>query len=155
MEVNNKPVETVLCYIERDNQVLMLLRNKRKQDMNKGKWLGIGGHIEYNETPDDALVREVKEETNLTLTDFVKRGVIWFINGGYTEIMHLYQSASFTGALMDCDEGTLEWKDKASLMQLNLWEGDRIFLEEMYSTASYFEMKLYYENDRLIRSEKL
>lgn len=146
---------TVLCYIERDNKYLMLLRNKRKNDYNFGKWLGIGGHVEYNEEPDDALVREVKEETGVTLLDYRKRGLIYFINDDYVEIMHLYTSNSFEGFIRPCDEGTLSWVDKDKIFDLNLWEGDYAFLNEMMNDSSYFEMELYYENNKFKGSKKL
>ena len=153
--VIRKYVETVLCYIERNNKYLMLLRNKRKNDLNEGKWLGIGGHIEYNEEPDDALIREVKEETGIRLLDYTKRGLIYFIDVDYTELMHLYTSNEFEGFITPSDEGSLSWIDKDRIFDLNLWDGDRVFLKEMMEDDSYFEMELYYQKNIFKGSKKL
>ena len=133
----------------------MLLRNKRKNDLNEGKWLGIGGHIEYNEEPDDALIREVKEETGIRLLDYTKRGLIYFINDDYTELMHLYTSNQFEGFITPSDEGSLSWIDKDKIFDLNLWDGDRVFLKEMMEDDSYFEMELYYQKNIFKGSKKL
>lgn len=145
---------TVLCYIERNNKYLMLLRNKRKNDYNKDKWIGIGGHIIDKEEPEDALVREVKEETGLDLLDYKPRGIIYFHDTNYLEIMYLYTSNSFTGFVTPCDEGTLKWQDKDKIFSLNIWEGDKYFLKEMMESDEYFMMDLYYEDGFFIRSEK-
>lgn len=153
--VLRKYVETVLCYLERDNKYLMLLRNKKEKDFNKGKWIGVGGHVEYNEQADDAMVREVKEETGVTILDYDKRGMIYFIDDDYIMVMHLYTSKSFTGFIHPCDEGTLAWIDKDKIFDLNLWEGDKCFLKEMMEGNSYFEMELYYENDIFKGCKKL
>lgn len=148
-------IKTTLCYIEQNNCYLMLLRNKEKNDINKNKWLGIGGHIEKGETPDEANLREIKEETGLTLKSFKKRGIIYFHQGNLHEEMHLYTSNSFTGKLISCDEGTLEWIKISEVMELNLWEGDRIFLEELLKNDNYFEMSFFYEKDKLISYERV
>ena len=71
---------TTLCYIEKDGQYLMLHRTKKKKDINKDKWIGVGGHAEGAESPEDCLLREVKEETGLTLTRFRFRGLITFVS---------------------------------------------------------------------------
>ena len=145
---------TVLCYIEKDDYYLMLLRNKRKDDMNSGKWIGVGGHIENGETKDEALLREVKEETNLDLIDYKLRGVIYFHDDNYMEIMNLYTSKSFNGNLKECDEGTLKWVKKDEIMDLNLWEGDKSFLPLLIKNEPYFEMELFYEKGILKRINK-
>lgn len=142
---------TVLCYIEKDDSYLMLLRNKRKDDMNKGKWIGVGGHIEPNESKEDALIREIKEETNLNLLDYKLRSIIYFHNDNYMEVMNLYTSDKFEGELSNCDEGTLKWVKKSDILDLNLWEGDKSFLPLLIQNEPYFEMELFYENDKLIK----
>ena len=146
--------KTVLAYIESNHQYLMLLRNKKKDDLNEGKWIGIGGHIESGETPDDALKREIKEETNLDVTSYKLRGLINFKNLNYEEIMYLYTVDAYKGELdFCCDEGTLKFVDIDEVPSLNLWEGDRIFLKLLNENRPYFELTLIYENDRLIKSE--
>ena len=123
---------TVLCYIEKDNKYLMLYRNKKNNDLNKGKWLGIGGHIEENETPEAALLREVKEETGLTLLEYKRRGYIKFINDDYEEEMFLFTASKYEGKLIDCLEGELHFIDKEKIFNLNLWEGDIYFLKPRF-----------------------
>ncbi len=141
---------TTLCYIEKDNQYLMLHRIKKKKDVNRDKWIGIGGHFEQGESPEECLLREVKEETGLTLTSFSFRGIVtFFAEGWQTEYMCLYTSDSFEGALADCEEGALEWVKKDRLMDLNLWEGDKIFFKLLMENAPFFSLKLSYDGDRL------
>ena len=141
--------ETVLAYIKKDDCYLMLLRNKKKNDMNEGKWLGIGGHLEEDETPDMALVREIKEETNLDVVSFTYRAKLIFKNNDYEEIMYLYTVEDFKGELKECNEGTLEYKKINEIQNLNIWEGDRVFLELIAKDEPYFELTLIYENDKL------
>ena len=138
---------TVLCYIDNGDSYLMLLRNKRKNDMNEGKWLGVGGHVNFKESLDEALIREVKEETNLNLFEYNNRGIVYFYNGNYLEVMHLYTSDSFSGELIECDEGTLKWIKKPEILNLNLWEGDRVFLPLLMENEPYFEIGLHYNKD--------
>ncbi|MCR5650094.1 MAG: 8-oxo-dGTP diphosphatase [Lachnospiraceae bacterium] len=141
---------TTLCYIEKDDCYLMLLRNKKENDVNRGKWIGVGGHFEEGESPQDCLLREVKEETGLTLTSFSFRGIVTFIyNENETEYMHLFTSDSFTGSLQSCDEGDLKWIRKDDIPNLNLWEGDRLFLPRLISGETGIFMKLTYKGDRL------
>lgn len=154
-DIIKKFIETVLCYLERDNKYLMLLRNKRKNDINQGKWIGVGGHVEYNEEADDAMVREVLEETGVTILDYDKRGMVYFIDTDYIMVMHVYTSNSFTGFIHPCDEGTLSWIEKDKIFDLNLWEGDKVFLEELLNNGPYFEIELYYENNEYKGSKKL
>ncbi|MDD4688351.1 MAG: 8-oxo-dGTP diphosphatase [Eubacteriales bacterium] len=144
--------ETTLCYIERDNKYLMLYRNKSKADPNNGKWLGIGGKLKQGETPDEAAIREVYEETGLILNDYQYRGAITFISDIYDdEVMHLYYSNVFKGDIHECDEGHLEWIDKDRIFDLNMWEGDRIFLKLLWNDAPFFNLTLIYDkNDNLI-----
>ncbi|HNX16535.1 MAG TPA: 8-oxo-dGTP diphosphatase [Bacilli bacterium] len=143
-------VETVLCYLERDDHFLLLLRNKRKNDINHGKWIGVGGHIEKGETPEEAIKREVKEETNLDLLNYQKRGVILFKNEDKIEKMHVYSSKDFAGELSDCDEGELKWIKKEEIVNLSLWEGDRIFLPLLINGDPFFSFELNYCQDRLV-----
>lgn len=143
--------ETTLCYIEQNNRYLMLLRNKKKRDENKGKWIGVGGKFQEGESSDECLLREVREETGLTLTSYRLRGLITFVSDEWgTEIMHLYTAHDFEGELTECDEGELRWIPKDEVMSLNLWEGDREFLSLLSQDASYFEMRLTYRGEKLI-----
>ena len=109
---------TTLCYIEKDDSYLMLHRIKKKQDVNEGKWIGVGGHFEENESPENCLLREVKEETGLTLTSWRFRGIVTFIAKGWpTEYMCLYTADGFEGTLRECDEGELAWVAKKAIIR--------------------------------------
>lgn len=141
---------TTLCYIEKDDKYLMLHRVKKEKDVNKDKWIGIGGHFEIGESPEECLLREVREETGLTLTGFSFRGIVTFSALGWpTEYMCLYTADQFEGILTECDEGTLEWVEKDRLMSLNLWEGDKIFFRLLLENAPFFSLKLSYDGDKL------
>ena len=142
---------TTLCYIEKDDCYLMLHRIKKENDINKDKWIGIGGHFEEGESPEECLLREVKEETGLTLLDYKFRGIVTFVTtSGITEYMCLYTADSFTGELTSCDEGELEWVKKEKFKELNFWEGDYIFLELLESKEDFFSLKLVYDGDKLV-----
>lgn len=137
---------TTLCYLERDHQYLMLHRIKKDHDLNKGKWIGVGGHLEEGESPDECLVREVREETGLTLTSYRARGIVTFLSGnGECEYMFLYTADGWTGELTDCNEGVLAWVDRDEVLERNLWEGDRVFLRLLAEDAPYFSLKLVYD----------
>lgn len=141
---------TTLCYIEKDDCYLMLHRIKKENDINKDKWIGIGGHFEDRESPEECLLREVKEETGLTLTSYRFRGIVTFVTEtGLFEYMCLYTADGFEGELLDCDEGTLEWVPKSKLKELNLWQGDYIFLRLLEEREDFFSLKLVYEGDVL------
>lgn len=141
---------TTLCYIEKDEKYLMLHRISKKKDVNKDKWIGVGGHFEKDESPEECLLREVKEETGLTLTSYRFRGMVTFLSDGWqTEYMCLYTADGFEGRLTECDEGDLNWIPKADLPKLNLWEGDKIFLKLLAEDAPFFSLKLRYEGDVL------
>ena len=143
-------INTTLCYITRGDQVLMLHRVKKKNDINKDKWIGIGGKFEGEESPDECLLREVREETGLTLTDWRCRGVVTFLSDGCEgEFMYLFTADGFEGTLKDCDEGDLQWMDKAFIYSLPMWEGDKIFLDLLWQNAPFFLLKLRYEGDKL------
>lgn len=141
---------TTLCYVEKDGQYLMLHRVSKKNDVNKDKWIGIGGHFEAGESPEECLLREAREETGLTLTSWKFRGLVTFIAEGWpTEYMCLFTADGFEGDMISCNEGTLEWVPKTELAKLNLWEGDKIFLKLLAEDAPFFSLKLMYEGDRL------
>lgn len=142
---------TTLVYIEHEGNYLMLLRNKKEQDENAGKWIGVGGHFEEGESPEDCMLREVWEETGLTLTDYRCRGIITFVSDRYeTEYMHLFTASAFTGTLKECREGELRWIPKDQVFSLNLWEGDRAFLRYLMEDRDFFTMKLVYQGDSLV-----
>lgn len=141
---------TTLCYIEKEESYLMLHRIKKKHDMNQDKWLGIGGHLEEGESPEECLLREVKEETGLTLRSFRQRGIVTFVSDEYPdEYMFLYTSDDFEGTLTECREGKLEWIPKEKIGQLPLWEGDLIFFELLKEELPFFSLKLVYKGERL------
>lgn len=143
---------TTLCYIENNDCYLMLHRTKKKKDINKDKWIGVGGHAEGNETPQECLIREVKEETGLLLTSYKFRGLITFISDEYeAEMMCLFTADGYTGELITCDEGELEWVKKSDVPQLPTWEGDAQFLKLLLEDEKrFFAMKLRYEGQRLV-----
>ena len=141
---------TVLCYLKKDNQYLFMLRNKEKNDLNEGKWIGIGGHIEPGETKEEALIREVKEETGFTINSFSYRGEILFINNDYQEIMYIFTSDDFAGEMIECDEGELSWIDKDKILDLNLWEGDRYFLKPLLNSDKMIKMEMRYKDKQLV-----
>lgn len=145
---------TTLCYIEKDGCYLMLHRVSKKNDINKDKWIGIGGHFQVNESPEDCLLREAKEETGLTLTSYKFRGIVTFITDGIpeAEYMHLYTADQFEGEMISCDEGTLEWVPKEKIYDLNLWEGDIIFHRLLDEDTPFFSLKLSYQGDKLVEA---
>ena len=132
----------------------MLHRVSKKNDINKDKWIGVGGHFYANESPEDCLLREVREETGLTLTSYRFRGIVTFITDDLdeAEYMHLYTADGFEGELRSCDEGNLEWIPKKDIYQLNLWEGDFIFHRLLDEDAPFFSLKLVYQKNRLVEA---
>lgn len=151
---------TTLVYIERGNDYLMLHRTKKELDENRDKWIGIGGKFEPGESPDDCLLREVREETGLTLKSWRMRGIVTFVSDEWgTEYMHLFTSDDYSGELISCDEGELEWIDRDRLSALPVWEGDRIFLRLIREDVPFFLLKLTYRGDVLteavLNGEKL
>ncbi len=142
---------TTLCYIHNDRgQTLLIHRIKKENDLNRDKWIGVGGKFEDKESPEECLLREVREETGLTLTSYRYRGVVTFVSDVWeTEYMHLFTADGFTGELSRCDEGVLEWVDDDKVAALPTWEGDRIFLRLLDEDAPFFSLKLVYEGDNL------
>lgn len=146
-------INTTLCYITRGNQVLMLHRIKKENDINKDKWIGIGGKFEGEEAPEECLLREAKEETGLTLTSWKCRGVVTFLNDCCEgEFMYLFTANGFEGSLKDCEEGKLQWVDREFVQDLPQWEGDKIFLDLLWQDEPFFLLTLRYHGDKLIEA---
>lgn len=142
---------STVCYIEKEGKYLMLHRTKKKNDINEGKWLGIGGKFEDKESPEDCIIREVKEETGLTLNSVKLRGILTFINTiCETEYIYVFTSNDFTGNLIECNEGELKWVEKEKVTSLNLWEGDKIFVEKIKEESPFFTIKYVYDGDTLL-----
>ncbi len=143
MRMNNF---STLCYIEKDGKYLMLHRTVKKKDVNKDKWIGVGGHFELGESPEECVCREVLEETGYRLTSYRFRGLVTFLSGdGVTEYMSLFTADGFEGEEIVCDEGELEWVPIEKIGELNLWEGDKIFLRLLAEDAPFFSLKLVYD----------
>jgi len=144
-------IATTLCYITRGDEVLMLHRVKKKNDLNQDKWIGIGGKFEAEETPDECLLREAREETGLELLGWQCRGVVTFLTDGPWdgEYMYLFTCDEFAGELKECDEGDLQWVSRDFLNSLPKWEGDEIFLKLLWEDAPFFLLKLRYRGDAL------
>ena len=145
-------INTSLCYIERGEQYLMLHRVKKQNEMCRWQWIGIGGKSEPGESPEDCVLREVREETGLTLTRWRYCGIVTFVLAGWTEYMHLFCADGFEGTLRECDEGVLEWIDKSALRALPMWEGDKIFFRLLEEQHPYFSLKLVYDGDTLTQA---
>lgn len=145
---------STLCYIEKEGKYLMLHRTVKKNDVNKDKWIGVGGHFEQDESPEECVIREVFEETGYTLTSYAYRGLVTFVSGGgVTEYMSLFTADAFTGEPHDCDEGELCWVDREAVFDLNIWEGDKIFFRLLNEGIPFFSLKLVYDGgDTLVRA---
>ena len=145
---------TTLCYIEKNDKYLMLHRVKKKNDQSQDKWLGVGGHFEEGESPEECVLREVTEETGLTLTEYRYRGLVTFVSDMWEdEYMHLFTATGYEGDMTECDEGELVWIPKDEVYNLNLWEGDKIFFRLLEEDKGFFTLKVKYEGDKLISSE--
>lgn len=142
---------TTLCYIEKDDKYLMMHRVKKEKDLNKDKWVGVGGHFEADESPEECLLREVKEETGLTLTSWKFCGIVTFLSNEWpeAEYMCLYTADGYEGEMITCDEGTLEWVEKTKVYDLPIWEGDKIFFRLLEEDREFFSLKLRYEGNVL------
>ena len=149
------PELTTLCYLVKDGKYLMMHRVKKEKDINKDKWIGVGGHFEYGESPDECLIREVMEETGLTLLDYKARGIVTFVYGeDVVEYMHLYTSDKFEGDLIECDEGELVWIPIDEVQNLPIWEGDKVFFRLLDENREFFSLKLVYDlSDNLVKTE--
>ena len=147
-------INTTLCYIRQGGQCLMLHRVKKENDLNQGKWIGIGGKFEDQESPEDCVLREVWEETGLPLTSYRYRGLVTFVSDRWpTEYMHLFTADGFTGTLKECDEGVLEWIPRRRLLELPHWEGDAIFLDLIArEDTPFFSLKLCYQGEELTQA---
>ena len=145
---------TTLCYLKQNGKYLMLYRCKKEKDVNKGKWIGIGGGFLEGESPEDCLLRAVWEETDLTLTSWKFRGIVTFSSDGWeTEYMHLFTADGFSGELAEsCDEGELAWIPEDKLADLPMWEGDRIFFDLIANGEPFFSLKLSYKSDKLVQA---
>lgn len=143
---------STICYIKKDDKYLMLFRNKKEKDINEGKWLGIGGKIESKETPEEGMIREVKEETGLDVKEYKFHGIVsFFLNEDVTEYMFLYSCSRFEGEVIkECDEGELKWVEISKVPSLPLWEGDKIFLDLMVKDSKPFSLKVVYDGDKLV-----
>lgn len=150
---------TTLCYLEYENCYLMLLRNKKDHDINAGKWIGVGGKFENGEGASKCVAREVLEETGYTNLNFTPRGIINFHQEDsegtpiYDEVMYLYTANVSHPNFKECSEGTLKWIPKDEVLNLNLWEGDRLFLPRLINNEMDINMSLFYRNDELIKTE--
>lgn len=147
---------STLCYVLRGDEVLMLHRVKKENDINKDKWIGIGGKFEGAESPDECLLREAREETGLTLTAWRCRGVVTFLNEKdgeeYGEYMYLFTADGFEGEQISCGEGDLQWVSRNFLSSLPMWEGDKIFLDLLWQDAPFFLLTLRYRLDTLVEA---
>lgn len=144
---------TSLCYIERGGEYLMLHRVKKENDINKDKWIGVGGKFLEGESPEDCMRREMLEETGLEAREWRYRGIVTFVpEGGETEFMHLFTVSEFEGIPKECDEGELAWIEKSRLPLMDIWEGDKIFLRLLDEDVPFFSLKLCYRGSRLVKA---
>lgn len=145
--------QTTLCYIEKEGKYLMLHRIKKENDENRDKWIGVGGKFEANESPEDCMLREVYEETGLSITAWKYCGIVTFVSDIYEcQHMHLFKCTDFSGEIRECDEGVLEWIEKSELLKLPMWEGDIIFLKLLDSSHPFFSLKLTYHQGTLVNA---
>ena len=147
--------KSVLCHLKKDDCYLLLYRNKKKNDMNEGKWIGVGGHVEENETIDQAAIREIKEETGLDVHSLSCCGEVLFINDDYQEMMYVYEITDFSGELIECDEGELRWIPIKDIYNYPMWEGDKAFLPKVINHEPYFKMAVTYHKDKLVSVKNL
>lgn len=147
--------KSVLCHLKKDDCYLLLYRNKKKNDMNEGKWIGVGGHVEENETINQAAIREIKEETGLDVHSLSCCGEVLFINDDYQEMMYVYEITDFSGELIECDEGELRWIPIKDIYNYPMWEGDKAFLPKVINHEPYFKMAVTYHKDKLVSVKNL
>lgn len=146
---------TTVCYLQKENQTLMLHRIKKQNDINTGKWIGVGGKFEEGESAEECMKREIFEETGLTAHTLKLHGFVMFpqLYHGEDEGMFVYTCQDFSGQLHECDEGTLQWVDNSKVLDLPMWEGDYHFFEWI-KDGKFHSAKIVYENDRLISYEE-
>ena len=147
---------STLCYLEKDGKYLMLFRDRKENDENAGKWIGVGGKFENGESPDECLLREVFEETGLKLKEYRLRGIVSFVSDIYeTEYMFLYTGWDYEGKLREeCREGTLAWIPEEEVLSLKTWEGDHYFLEPLLAGEEEIDLKVVYQGDKLVECVK-
>ncbi len=146
-------MNTTLCHIEFDGKYLMLHRNKKKNDVNEGKWIGIGGKFKENESPEECMIREVYEETGIVIKDWKYRGIVTFVPDKWEgEYMHVFTAKADSEEFTPCNEGTLRWVNKEDILSLNLWEGDKVFLKLLEEDKPFFSLKLIYKGDDLVKA---
>lgn len=146
--MENKTRLYTVCYLEKDDDILMLYRNKMENDINEGKWIGVGGKIEFNESPFECVKREVFEETGLKVNNLFFRGIILFVYGNYNDYIYVFSSDDFSGNMIDCDEGELHYINRNKVLDLNIWKGDAVFLKKIINKEmDFFFLKMTYDND--------
>ncbi len=142
-------LQTTLCYLTVDGRTLMIYRNKKKNDVNREKWIGIGGKFEHGESPEECMLREFYEETGLRLTQYRYRGIVTFVSEDWCEYMHLFSASACEGEMHPCSEGELRWVDKELVPELPGWPGDKVFLKLLDERETFFSLKLVYDGERL------
>ena len=142
-----------MIYLKRDNSYLLLFRNKKKNDINVGKWIGVGGHVEKDETIDQCAIREVKEETGYDVHSLKCAGEVLFVDENLKMMMYVYEITDFSGEMIECNEGDLKWIPIKDIYDYPMWEGDKAFLPKLINHESYFKMTLTYRNGELISVE--
>ena len=140
-----------LCYVVCENKTLMIHRIKKENDIHEGKWNGLGGKFQPGETPEECVIREVFEESGLTIHQPELRGILTFPKFAKDEDWYafVFVAGSFKGELIDSPEGKLKWIPNEEVMNLELWEGDRYFLP-LLNQPGFFSGKFVYQNGRLI-----
>ncbi len=147
-------ISTTLAYLMEGENVLLLHRNKKENDLNQGKWVGVGGKLEEGESPEEGVLREILEETGLTPQKLRYRGIITFVSHSWEgEFIHLFTGHESSGTLTPCNEGTLAWKPFSALFTLPRWAGDDIFLKLIQEDAPFFSLKLTYQGDSLVEAK--
>ena len=152
--MTNNIIDTTMIYLKKDDSYLLLFRNKKKNDINEGKWIGVGGRKEPNETIDECAIRETKEETGLDVHSLSCCGEVLFVDENIQMMMYIYEITDFSGNLIECDEGDLKWIPIKDIYNYPMWEGDKVFLPLLINHEPYFRIRLTYENDILINTQK-
>ena len=154
-DAGKKILNTTLCYLIKGDQYLMLHRTKKENDINKDKWIGVGGKVQDGESPEDCVDREVFEETGYRLAERWFRGIVTFIYGNITEYMFLFTSENFDGEERECDEGDLVWVNRKDVYDLPIWEGDKIFFRLLEEQEKFFSLKLVYDENQVLTKAEL